>query len=130
MICGRLSSPNSMLSIPFHLTDWNQVPQVVHRGERGDASWRTIHHDTLRIRLVEYSAGYLADHWCTRGHLIFCLEGTMTTELSDGRKFELRAGMSYEVSDELSSHRTSSESGVKLLIVDGAFLKRERHVLM
>jgi hypothetical protein len=119
-----------MLSIPFHLTDWNQVPQVEHRGETGHASWRTIQHDTLRIRLVEYSPGYVADHWCTRGHVIYCLEGAMTTELSDGRRFELRPGMSYEVSDELSSHRTSSNGGVKLLIVDGAFLKRERHALM
>jgi hypothetical protein len=119
-----------MLSIPFHLTDWNRVVPVRHSGERGHASWKTIQHDTLRIRLVEYSPGYLADHWCTRGHVIFCLEGSMTTELGDGRTFELQAGMSYEVSDELSSHRTSSEAGVRLLIVDGAFLKRERHALM
>jgi hypothetical protein len=119
-----------MLSIPFHVTDWTQVPPVQYHGESGHASWRTINHDSLRIRMVEYSPGYIADHWCTRGHVIFCLEGSMTTVLSDGRKFELTEGMSYEVSDDLSSHRTSSEAGVKLLIVDGGFLKRERNVLM
>jgi hypothetical protein len=119
-----------MLAIPFHVTDWSRVEPVQHPGESGQASWQTIQHENLRIRMVEYSAGYKADHWCTKGHLIFCLEGSMTTELSDGRQFALHRGMSYEVSDELSSHRTSSEHGVKLLIVDGGFLKRERNVLM
>jgi hypothetical protein len=119
-----------MLSIPFHITDWTDVVPVQYPGESGHASWRTIHHDSLRIRVVEYSPGYKADHWCTKGHLIFCLEGSMTTELADGRTFVLRPGMSYEVSDELSQHRTSSGVGVKLLIVDGDFLKRERNALM
>ena len=115
-----------MLSIPFHTTDWNTLSPVRHAGAQGYALWRTMHHDDLRIRLVEYSPGYLADHWCTKGHIIYCLDGSMTTELTDGRKFELRAGMSYEVSDELSSHRSSSETGVRLLIFDGAFLRREK----
>jgi hypothetical protein len=119
-----------MVSIPFHLTDWNNVSPVRRAGEKGFATWRTVQHDDLRIRIVEYSPGYVADHWCTMGHIIFCLEGSMTTELSDGRRFELTEGMSYEVSDELSSHRTSTEVGVRLLIVDGAFLKREKGVLM
>jgi hypothetical protein len=119
-----------MLSIPFHITDWDQVAPVEHTGKEGYASWKTLQHGDLRIRMVEYSPGYVADHWCTRGHLIFCLEGSMTTELSDGRRFDLQRGMSYEVSDELSSHCTSSIEGVKLLIVDGAFLKRERNAIM
>src|SRR5690349_1395417 len=114
-----------MLSILFNITDWSRVEAIEHPAERVYASWRTLHHESLRIRVVEYSAGYQADHWCSRGHLIFCLEGSMITELSDGRQFVLRPGMSYEVSDELSHHRTSSELGVKLLIVDGGFLKRE-----
>jgi len=89
-----------------------------------------MQHGDLRIRLVDYSAGYVADHWCRKGHLIYCLQGSMTTELQDGRKFELKSGMSYEVSDDLSSHRSSSETGVTLLIVDGGFLKSIRGVQM
>lgn len=112
-----------MNPIPFHITDWEQVPVTEHRGEKGMATWRTIMHNDLRIRVVEYSPGYLADHWCERGHIIFCLEGSMTTELSTGQKFELKAGMSYEVSDNMSSHRTFTDSGAKLFIVDGGFLK-------
>ena len=73
--------------------------------------------------MVEYSENYRADHWCQKGHLIFCIEGEMLTELSDGREYKLTKGMSYQVSDDLSSHRTSSSIGVKLFIVDGAFLK-------
>jgi len=114
------------VGIPFHTTDWSAVNPVCYPGEQGFANWRTLHHDDLRIRMVDYSPGYVADHWCSKGHIIFCLEGSMTTELTDGRSFELRAGMSYEVSDDLSSHRSSSESGVRLLIIDGAFLKREK----
>jgi hypothetical protein len=112
-----------MLPIPFHITDWEHIPVTEHRGEKGIATWRTITYNDLRIRVVEYSPGYLADHWCERGHIIFCLEGSMTTELSTGEKFELKAGMSYEVSDNMSSHRTFTETGAKLFIVDGGFLK-------
>jgi hypothetical protein len=119
-----------MVSIPFHITDWNAISPVQQAGEKGFATSKTVQHDDLRIRIVEYSPGYLADHWCTKGHVIFCLEGSMTTELSDGRTVELNQGMSYEVSDKLSSHRTSTQGGVKLLIVDGGFLKREKGFLM
>jgi hypothetical protein len=119
-----------MISIPFHVTDWNAVSPVEYPGEAGIATWRSLHHGDLRIRLVEYSAGYLADHWCSKGHLIFCIAGSMTTELTDGRRFDLRAGMSYEVSDNLSRHRSSSSSGVRLLIVDGAFLRQEKGIKM
>lgn len=112
-----------MLPIPFHITDWEQIPATEHRGEKGVATWRTIRYNDLRIRVVDYSPGYLADHWCDLGHIIFCLNGSMTTELKDGRSFELKAGMSYEVSDDMSSHRTFSKEGARLFIVDGGFLK-------
>lgn len=111
-----------MFPIPFHITDWENIPATEHRGEKGVATWRTIQYNELRIRVVDYSPGYLADHWCNLGHVIFCLKGSMTTELKDGRTFELKAGMSYEVSDNMSSHRTYSEQGAKLFIVDGKFL--------
>jgi hypothetical protein len=109
--------------IPFHLTDWSEVLPTEHSGETGIATWRTISYNDLRIRVVEYSPGYLADHWCELGHIIFCVEGSMTTELKNGESFELKAGMSYEVSDTMSSHKTYSKNGAKLFIVDGGFLK-------
>ncbi len=109
--------------IPFHVTDWTEVPTTEHRGEKGIATWRTINYNDLRIRVVEYSPGYFADHWCSLGHIIFCLEGSMTTELTNGQSFELKAGMSYEVSDNMSSHRSYTDTGAKLFIVDGGFLK-------
>lgn len=112
-----------MLPIPFHITDWEQVPVTEHRGEKGMAAWRTIVYNDLRIRIVEYSPGYLADHWCTLGHINFCMEGSLTTELTNGQKFELKAGMSYEVSDNMSSHRSFTDTGAKLFIIDGGFLK-------
>jgi hypothetical protein len=112
-----------MHPIPFHITDWENIPATEHRGEKGIATWRTITYNDLRIRMVEYSPGYLADHWCNLGHIIFCIEGSMTTELKDGQTHELKAGMSYEVSDNMSSHRTYTKVGAKLFIVDGGFLK-------
>jgi hypothetical protein len=111
--------------IPFQVTDWSTVPVTEHKGERGIAHWRTWQHGDLRVRLVEYSTNYLADHWCEKGHILFCIEGEMITELNDGSKFTLTAGMSYQVSDGLSSHRSLSGNGVKLLIVDGGFLKTQ-----
>lgn len=87
------------------------------------ATWQTIAKDGLRLRIVEYSPGYLADHWCRKGHFVHCLSGEFTTELETGEQFILKEGMSYLVSDELSSHRSSTSTGVKLLIADGDFLK-------
>ena len=110
------------VSIPFSLTDWEQVTPVIHAGDTGQATWRTTQFGDLRIRMVEYSPGYVADHWCEKGHLVFCLEGEMVTELSNGELFVLRKGMSYQVSDKRSSHRTSSKEGTRLIIVDGGFL--------
>lgn len=110
-------------NIPFQLTDWKKVPATEHKGEAGIAYWKTLQYGGLRIRLVEYSKNYLADHWCEKGHIIYCLEGEMNTQLSDGSVVKLSEGMSYQVSDGLSSHRTSSLNGVKLFIVDGDFLK-------
>jgi len=104
--------------IPFGTTDWSKVEVTVHPGERGEARWRTRQFGALRVRLVEYSPGYLADHWCAKGHILFCLEGRLTTELADGRVVELTSGMSYQVADDTMSHRSSSPVGARLFIVD------------
>ena len=109
--------------IPFQLTHWENIPAEVHKGETGEATWRTQTFGGLRIRMMEYSANYKADHWCQKGHIIYCIDGEMDTELSDGSIHTLRKGMTYQVSDNLSSHRTFSKNGVKLFVVDGDFLK-------
>jgi hypothetical protein len=67
---------------------------------------------------VEYSPGYLADHWCAKGHVLLCLEGELTTELADGRVMQLLPGMSYQVADDTMPHRSSTVTGAKLFIVD------------
>jgi hypothetical protein len=110
-------------NIPFQTIDWDKIPVTNHPGETGIAYWKTLQFEGLRIRIVEYSKNYKADHWCEKGHIIYCIEGEMDTELADGTIYKLSKGMSYQVSDDLSSHRTSSENGVKLFIVDGDFLK-------
>ena len=110
-------------SIPFQTIDWSVIPRTAHQGETGIAWWQTIQFGSLRIRIVEYSAGYLADHWCKKGHIVHCLEGEFMSELEGGGKFLLTKGMSYVVSDELSSHRSVASGGVKLMIIDGDFLK-------
>ena len=112
-----------MYNIPFQVINWQSVERVEHKGETGTSFWQTIEIDGLRIRVVEYSAGYLADHWCQKGHVIYCLEGEFINELEDGSKSVMSAGTSYVVSDGLSSHRSTSVNGAKLLIIDGAFLK-------
>jgi len=112
-----------MSYLPFQTIDWTSIQKVEYKGERGVAYWQTIQFAGLRIRLVEYSNGYLADHWCQKGHIVHCLDGEFITELSTGEKIRLKKGNTYVVSDELSSHRSVSENGVKLLIIDGDFLK-------
>ncbi|MCW8944484.1 MAG: DHCW motif cupin fold protein [Sedimenticola sp.] len=105
-------------NIPFGTTDWSTILPTEHRGERGMAYWRTCHFGTVRVRMVEYSPDYLADHWCLKGHILLCLEGELHTELEDGRQFVLKPGMSYQVADDEESHRSYTINGAKLFIVD------------
>ena len=106
-------------NVPFGVTDWSTVHRTEHPGETGKALWRTLVQGNLRVRMVEYSPGYKADHWCTRGHVVLVLEGTLITELKDGRTFALTPGMSYQAEDDpVNPHRSSTETGVKLFIVD------------
>jgi hypothetical protein len=104
--------------IPFGITDWSSIQPAVHKGETGIAYWRTCHFGNIRVRMVEYTAGYLADHWCDKGHIILCLEGELHTQLKDGRLFILKPGMSYQVADNAEAHRSSTSVGAKLFIVD------------
>ena len=114
-----------MKQILFTTMDWGAVQATEHPGETGIALWKTIQYNDLRIRIVEYSNNYRAEHWCKKGHIVYCIEGEMISELSDGRMFTLSAGMTYQVSDDASMHRSHSKDGVKLLIIDGGFLKNK-----
>ena len=104
--------------IAFGTTDWSQIERTDHPGERGWAYWRTRQFGNIRVRMIEYTPGYLADHWCVKGHILLCIEGELHTELEDGRKFTLTPGMSYQVADHAESHRSSTELGAKLFVVD------------
>jgi quercetin dioxygenase-like cupin family protein len=110
-------------AIPFQVIDWTSIPKVEYKGDKGLAFWQTLQLQGLRIRIVEYSPGYLADHWCNKGHIVHCLEGEFVSELEDGKKFPMKKGMTFIVSDEMSSHRSSTKNGVTLLIIDGNFLR-------
>ena len=108
--------------IPFATTNWSDIEQTEHLGDSGVAYWRTQYFGSednpIRVRMVEYSADYLADHWCHKGHILLVLQGELTTELDDGRVFTLSAGMSYQVADQHEAHRSSTQNGALLFIVD------------
>lgn len=104
--------------VPFSTIDWNNIPAAEYPGETGKAIWQTVERGNLRVRKVEYSAGYKADHWCSRGHVLHVIAGELTTDLQDGRSFVLRAGETYIVADGSEPHRTRTDAGAKLFIVD------------
>jgi hypothetical protein len=104
--------------IPFRHIAWSAIEKTRHAGETGEATWRTVEIGNVRVRLVEYSAGYLADHWCERGHVIHVMEGELVTELRDGRTFVLAAGESYVVADGDGAHRSRTTKGARLFVVD------------
>ena len=104
--------------IPFGTTDWAHIPETIHPGESGVARWRTREFGDIRVRVVEYSAGYRADHWCSKGHILYVLEGVLETELGSGGKVTLTPGTSYQVADGAEPHRSSTATGVRLFIVD------------
>ncbi len=107
-----------MDNIPFGVTDWSAVERTEHPGETGLAHWRTRQFGDLRVRLVDYTPGYLADHWCAKGHILFCVSGELETELEDGRRFVLTPGRSYQVADGAEPHRSRTAVGATLFIVD------------
>lgn len=109
--------------IPYQTIDWASITRTEHKGETGIAYWQTLQFLGLRIRIVEYSPGYLADHWCQKGHIVHCLEGEFVNEQEDGRQTVMNKGMTYVVSDDASSHRSRTKGGAKLLIIDGDFLR-------
>ncbi|MGH1427771.1 MAG: DHCW motif cupin fold protein [Arenicella sp.] len=105
-------------NLPFGVTHWREIEKTRHRGDEGMAFWQTQNFGDLRVRVVEYSAGYIADHWCSKGHILYCMEGELVTELDDGRIFTLTPGMSYQVADNAEAHRSSTSIGAKLFVVD------------
>jgi hypothetical protein len=105
-------------NLAFELTDWSKVEPAEHKGETGMAYWRTRQFGDIRVRMVEYSPGYLADHWCSKGHILLCIKGELITELKDGRTVVLTPGVSYQVADGAEPHRSRTESGATLFIVD------------
>lgn len=111
-----------MYNIPFQTINWDSIPKTEHKGEMGIAYQQTLLLDGIKIRIVEYTKGYLADHWCQKGHIVHCLEGEFMNELENGSSQIITQGMSYIVSNHLSSHRSSTTTGTKLLIIDGDFL--------
>lgn len=107
-----------MNDIPFGITDWSTVESTEHAGETGTAWWRTRQFGPIRVRMVTYSPGYRADHWCSKGHILLCLEGELHTELQDGRTFVLTPGVSYQVADQAEAHLSTTSTGARLFIVD------------
>ena len=107
-----------MDNIPFGTTDWSSITPTEHKGITGVAYWRTANFGSIRVRMVEYSPGYLADHWCSKGHILLCMQGELETELDDGRIFVLKPGMSYQVADGAEPHRSRTQEGASLFIVD------------
>lgn len=105
-------------NVPFGITDWSALEPTEHKGERGLAYWRTQELGGIRVRMVEYTPGYQADHWCSKGHILLCVEGELHIELKDGRKFTLKPGMSYQVADNAEPHRSNTAVGARLFIVD------------
>jgi quercetin dioxygenase-like cupin family protein len=104
--------------IPFEIFKPEDLIAEEHSGITGKALWKVIKKGNIRFRIVEYSPGYEADHWCEKGHVVYVLEGEFVSELKDGRKDKLTKGMCYIVADNAEAHRSSTVNGVKLLIVD------------
>ena len=107
-----------MSDIPFGTTDWSDVQPTTHAGDVGSATWRTRQFGDIRVRMVDYSPGYVSNHWCEKGHILLCLDGELQTVLADGRAFTLLPGMSYQVADGAEPHRSHTATGARLFIVD------------
>jgi quercetin dioxygenase-like cupin family protein len=107
-----------LAAFPLQTFDWNSLPATEHPGDQGIATWRTLQIGEVRVRLVQYSAGYAANHWCAKGHVVYCIAGEMQTTVRDGKTFRISAGMSYLAGDGDPPHRSETQGGATLFIVD------------
>ncbi len=105
-------------NVPFTVTDWTKLSSVGIRGERGKAVSKELNQGSARVRLVDYSADYKSDHWCTKGHIVLVLEGDLTIELNDGMSYELEGDMSLQVGDDVVPHLVRSKGGARVIIFD------------
>jgi hypothetical protein len=109
--------------IPFQTINWETIPPIEHSGASGISISRTFQSDIIRLRLVDFSPKYKADHWCGKGHVIYCLDGDFVLHLKDGSKNVVTKGMTCQMLDDTQNpHLMISESGCKLFILDGEFL--------
>jgi quercetin dioxygenase-like cupin family protein len=104
--------------VPFSTTEFASLERTEHKGETGTSFWQTRMFGDIRVRVIEYSPGYLTGYWCTKGHVFYCLEGDLEVELRDGRRFQLRPGMSFQVADDAEPHRNRSVEGARFFVVD------------
>lgn len=74
---------------PFQVHNIEALVPEEHSGVTGKAYWKTIEQGSVRMRIVEYTPGYLAAHWCDKGHAVFVLDGEFESELKDGGIFIL-----------------------------------------
>ena len=109
-----------LMDMPEAITDWSRIPAGTMAGASGTVQTRAHQSGDVRLRLVEYGAGYLADHWCSKGHIIYVLAGALGIEHENGKPAcMLSAGMSWQVADgEGPAHRVRSETGARVFIVD------------
>jgi hypothetical protein len=121
IITNKYNLPQTFVNImkrPTYSKGKANISATEHPGTTGKAFWRTQQFGSIRVRMVEYTPGYLADHWCEKGHILLCLSGSLRTELKDGRIFDLKPGMSYQVADGAEPHQSSTHTGATLFIVD------------
>ena len=108
-----------LTGLPTGVTDWSSLSASSQPGAMGAATIRGRHIGDMQLRLVSYSAGYMADHWCHKGHIVVVIAGAAMIEHEDGRRYELSAGMAYHVSDdEQAPHRLTSREGASVFILD------------
>jgi len=105
-------------NLGFSTVDWDAIPIEEHPGDKGTVRSRAYSRNNVRVRMVEYSPGYSADHWCVKGHVVLCVRGEFVSKHKDGSDHTIRAGMTYIVGDHEVPHRSSSEHGATLWIVD------------
>ena len=105
--------------VSYSLIDWQNVESTEVKGITGHAFWKTKKFNDLRIRIIEKSPGYRADHYCKKGHVIYVIDGEMVIDFENGEKFSVSAGQTVFLGDDPEfGHSTFTENGIKYFIID------------
>jgi len=105
-------------NINTQLIDWESTAPIETKGKTGVNTAHEFSSGGYKIRLLVYSSNYESDHWCEKGHIIHCIEGSMMLKIKDRKDIYLSAGKSLLLGEGDHHMAVTGDVSAKIFIID------------